>query len=514
MVLERLLVVKVPLWLKYGNNGKNRDMVRACIALSNGGKALKSRLALCALACLLTLGRIVPTAAEGLSLSRPADGAHGRPFTSSLADLTAAGYIEEEFFLEGTAGAYRPATALASDGRWTIAASGSAPFKTRILVRRPKDPAKFNGTVVVEWLNVSGGFDVDAEWGYAYPELMRDGFAWVGVSAQRAGVMGPPLRAGFSQPLTLWDPARYGSLSIPNDDFSYDIFSQAARAVGAHRARADIDPLGGLSPARLIGVGVSQSANRLTTYVDAVQPQAHVLDGILIGSRIGARGGAAPLSADAQMPDIVRIRDDLKIPVFVTETESDVATEAPARTPDSDKLRLWEVAGTAHQNQWADAYFGAEIKRDLGVSGLGGCKSPVNDLPTQHVARAAIHLLDIWIRTGKAPPTAPSISVSLDGEGRATIARDKAGNALGGLRLPELEVAAARYGGVGDPPDLCRLEGVAIPFDKTTLETLYPTHEIYVAKISAAVAAAEKAGYLLPPEGAEEIAKAGSASIP
>ena len=35
----------------------------------------------------------------------------------------------------------------------------SAPYRTRIVVVRPQDPTQFNGTVVLEWLNVSSGFD-------------------------------------------------------------------------------------------------------------------------------------------------------------------------------------------------------------------------------------------------------------------------------------------------------------------------------------------------------------------
>jgi hypothetical protein len=301
-------------------------------------------------------------------------GTHGRPFTASLADLAASGYVEDEYFIAGTATSYRAGKVLDSDGAWSVVPAGSQPYKTRLLVRRPKNPAHFNGTVVVEWQNVSGGFDVDAEWGYAYPELMREGYVWVGVSAQHAGVMGPPLRAGFSQPLTLWDPARYGSLSIPGDDFSYDIFTQAARLVGPHRPPVTPDPLYGLKVARVLGIGASQSANRLVTYANAVQPVANVLDGILIASRIGQRGGAAPLAADLAMPDPVKIRTDLKIPVLVVETESDALSHYPARMPDTDHYRLWELAGTAHQNQWADSYFGAEIKRDLGGSGPGDTK--------------------------------------------------------------------------------------------------------------------------------------------
>jgi hypothetical protein len=442
-------------------------------------------------------------------------GTHGRPFTASLADLAASGYVEDEYFIAGTATSYRAGKVLDSDGAWSVVPAGSQPYKTRLLVRRPKNPAHFNGTVVVEWQNVSGGFDVDAEWGYAYPELMREGYVWVGVSAQHAGVMGPPLRAGFSQPLTLWDPARYGSLSIPGDDFSYDIFTQAARLVGPHRPPVTPDPLYGLKVARVLGIGASQSANRLVTYANAVQPVANVLDGILIASRIGQRGGAAPLAADLAMPDPVKIRTDLKIPVLVVETESDALSHYPARTPDTDHYRLWELAGTAHQNQWADSYFGAEIKRDLGGSGpgdtkLGGCDRTVNDLPTQHVADATIHALNLWVKDGKAPAIAPPIVIS---GSPAAIERDRLGNALGGIRLPGIAVPTAVYGGLGTP-EHCRLEGFMVPLDGATLKTLYPNHADYVGKIRSAAMAAEKAGILLPPEAEEEVHQAETATIP
>jgi hypothetical protein len=464
------------------------------------------------LVCALLAPPVAAKAADVPTVSGPVTGgAHGRPFGTSLADLTASGYIEEEYFIAGTATSYDAAKPLGSDGVWSVAPAGTRPYKTRILVRRPKDPKRFNGTVVLEWQNVSGGFDVDAEWGYAYPLLMRDGYVWVGVSAQHAGVMGPPLRAGFSQPLTLWDAERYDSLSVPNDDFSFDIFTQAARLLGPHRPSVSPDPLGGLKVARILGVGASQSANRLATYVDAAQPVANALDGILIASRIGVRGGAAPLKADGEMPDPVKIRPDLKVPVFVVETESDALSHYPARTPDSAHYRLWETAGTAHQNAWADRYFGDEIKRDLGgAGGLGGCDRAVNDLPTQHVQSAAIHALDQWVRTGQAPASGPPIAIS---GSPAMIERDELGNAKGGLRLPGIAAPVAFYGGLGTP-EHCRLEGFMVPLDAATLKRLYPDHAAYVAKVKEAAKAAERAGFLLPPEAAEEISKAEAAKIP
>ena len=96
-----------------------------------------------------------------------------------------------------------------------------SPYTTRIAVDRPIDPRKFNGTVVVEWLNVSGGLDDAPDWTLTHNELIREGFAWVGVSAQRVGV----------QAAATTDPSEYSSLSIPSDSFSYDIYSQAAETV-------------------------------------------------------------------------------------------------------------------------------------------------------------------------------------------------------------------------------------------------------------------------------------------
>ena len=88
---------------------------------------------------------------------------------------------------------------------------------------------------MVEWLNVSGGTDDAPEWTLSHNELIREGFAWVGVSAQQVGV-----DAAKST-----DPAEYSSLSHPGDSFSYDIFAQAGQAIRKERS----DDLGWLAAA-------------------------------------------------------------------------------------------------------------------------------------------------------------------------------------------------------------------------------------------------------------------------
>ncbi len=137
---------------------------------------------------------------------------------------------------------------------------------------RPIDPAKFSGTVVVEWLNVSAGADLPTDWIMAHNEFVRQGDAYVGVSAQAVGV----------NALKTQQPDRYGTLVHPGDSYSYDIFSQAGRQVRANPATV----LGGLTAQRVIGAGESQSASRLVTYIDGIHP---------LGAGVRRLHGAQPL---------------------------------------------------------------------------------------------------------------------------------------------------------------------------------------------------------------------------
>ena len=102
-------------------------------------------------------------------------------------DLKAKGYVVEEFFLAGTAQSYRLAGEASVDGRWQAEPAATSDYATRIVVVRPADAKRFNGTVAVEWLNVTGGLDAAPDWSYTHRELLRSGYAWVGVSAQRVG---------------------------------------------------------------------------------------------------------------------------------------------------------------------------------------------------------------------------------------------------------------------------------------------------------------------------------------
>jgi hypothetical protein len=271
-----------------------------------------------------------------------------------------------------------------------------------VVVNRPIDPRKFNGTVMVEWLNVTGGLDDAPDWVLTHNELIRDGFAWVGVSAQAVGV----------NALISSDPTRYGSLSHPGDSFSYDIFSQAGQAVWDNSAQL----LGGQTPRHVIAIGESQSAGRLTTYIDAVAKVVNVYNGYLVRSRIGS---PAPLSQAPEptfnVPISVQFRTDISTPVFEFETDTDVSgTTLYDRQPNTSQFRLWEVAGGSHcrrlrsfigpsdtgNGQGAVLNLAAEQNPPSTVPQLGTCTEPINTSGTHWVLNAAAWWLNQWVVNG------------------------------------------------------------------------------------------------------------------
>ena len=176
---------------------------------------------------------VVSAAPRTPPVEGPVGGGKGTPsIAATTFDLGEVGYVQEEFFLSGTARAFTSTAALGTDGKWSVAVGESAAYKTRIVVHRPAGRKKFNGTVVVEWLNVSGGVDAGPDWMLAHTELIRSGYVWVGVSAQIVGVEGGPgLVPVASLPLKTVDPERYATLRHPGDSFSYDIFSQVGQAL-------------------------------------------------------------------------------------------------------------------------------------------------------------------------------------------------------------------------------------------------------------------------------------------
>jgi hypothetical protein len=409
------------------------------------------------------------------------------PLTPVALDLASYGYQEQEFFASGTATKFR-ATASPSDGRWSVVAESKAFYRTRIIVRRPIDPRHFDGTVLVEWFNVSGG-ESDPDWAYLNPELMREGAAYVGVSVQSLGVEGgtPILGLGPTEGLVKSEPARYGSLVHPGDAYALDIFDQIGRALREGRNRA---VFGNLHPRRFLADGESQSAFYLTTYADAIEPATHTFDGLFIHSR---GGGGMPIDGATKTSMLgggLLIRTDLHVPVFMFETQSDptILGFASAQQPDTKEIRTWEVAGTAH----ADAYLVGS------VASLLGCSAPVNDGPQHYVAEAAFASLNKWVTYGTPPPSPPFFDYTTMNP--PTYALDSHGNVLGGVRTPAVDVPVSTLSGEAPPGSspLCALFGSTVPFSQAELTSLYHDKANYLAEFTRDLDHAIAGGYILP----------------
>ena len=427
----------------------------------------------------------------------------GAFIASTTFDLASVGYEQAEYFISGTATAYTNTAPLGTDGMWSVAPSGTTDtYKTRIMVYRPANPKKFSGTVFVEWLNVSGGVDAAPDWTQGHVEIIREGAAWVGVSAQYVGVEGGPALVGVVS-LPLKSFARYASLHHPHDSFSYDMFSQAGQAV-----RAPSGPFADFKLKRVIAIGESQSAFRLTNYINGIHPITHVYDGFLVHSR-GSLG--TPLSETPQpailAPGATAIRADVDVPVLTFETETDLTflQYFAARQDDSDNFRLWEVAGTAHYDTYglgvgntdigASPEVAAPIETTDAVGGIIHCDSPINSGPQHFVVNAALSALAKWVRTGKAPKPAPRLDVSAGPP--VAINHDQHGNALGGIRTPQVDVPIATFTGFQSGSIICSLFGTTTLFDDATLASLYPTHKAFTKAWNRSLKRSVKAGWIV-----------------
>ncbi len=438
----------------------------------------------------------------------PGAPSHHYTFFASNRDLASHGYLEEEFFIKGTASTYNT-----PPGQTGTVKNSGLPYFTRIVVRRPANPKRFNGTVLVEWDNVTNLFDAENFWFFGWEHIMRAGYVWVGVSTQTIGVAA----------LKKWSPQRYGALDVgkivastgpgrgpDRDAMSYDIFSQAGQAL---RHPGDVDMLHGLKPKLFLAVGESQSAARLASYVNSIHPLARVYDGFLLLSALGRS-----------------IRSDLLSPVFKLNTEYDViGGEAAARQPDTSTFRTWEVAGASHVDQHLRASREAVELRDNGVS-LEANLSPLcavpsigTRVPTNYVVASALDKLAVWAAGGPPPPTAPRLIMTqiVQRPHQSVIARDKNGLAEGGIRLAALAVPTQFNVGISKPANTdngpsreaisagaCVRWGYSTDMTIAQINAHYPSHAAYVAQVRRVTGDNVRKGYILPLDAAATIREA------
>lgn len=438
----------------------------------------------------------VPTPTVTLMASDGVTPARNYPFLAADYSLKAYGFMEQEFKIEGKARSYTiPAAAYPAVTTDATVATSDNPYRTRMMVYRPSDPAKFNGTVIVEWVNATNGWDTPIHWFEQKEMFLRKGYAYVGISNQNSTISG-------ANGLKLWSPKRYGDFDVTNggtvasEGLSNDIYSQAAKAV-----RAIPEVMGGMTVKKVIGVGESQSGSRGAAYFNYVHPlTGNIFDAGLVTQTTSA------------------IRTDLSIPVIriMTETEFRTVTDTSASVqPDTAKFKAWFVTGSTHSNLTSLLPRAAQYIRDFdGRMIADNCSISQNSrLPLTYAYNAATAALEKHIEDGSALPTSPR--PVYETAAPSGLKRDADGNALGGIRYPSIAVPVAMTSGVvmgvtpaGTPCG--NLAGTYVPFTKARLDNLYPTHADYVGKVTASVNGLVAAGFVLPGDATDIVANANS----
>lgn len=442
-----------------------------------------------------------------------ASGGRGRASGGLRYDVTQYGYDEREYFFEGTASVYPPSTAPPKS------------YRSRMIVWTPRDPAQFNGTTVVEWAHVSVG---DFELTYnikAQSAMLQDhGYAFVLVSAQQTGVCRERPDGCPSSSLRGVDPERYGSLDHPGDDYSFDIFNQALQAIKYPTGTA---PLGPLATRFIIAEGFQMMRDRsspvgnpsadtpplgvagpLNAYQANGAAEARLVDAFLIDS-------AAPLVEPAE---------------YVAPTLHHLDESAIRRTPVANAANhvTWEIVGLPHLDSWTASQIGVPMPGELPSlltrqeeealrrpfenygQASGTVEKQCNTLFTrQYTLTAALAALRNWLETGIRPAEPPHIERVGPPPVSATMRlhRDGDGNAVGGLRLPVIDVPVATYNA-----ESCGVSGTMTPFAPARLAELYPTHRSYVEQLQAATDEAVDRGILLC-SGAQVLMRKASESL-
>ncbi len=202
-----------------------------------------------------------------------------------------------------------------------------------------------------------------------------------------------------------------------------------------------------------------------------------------------------------------RLRDDLAAPILVVNSEFEAARFDANWQPDHDRLRWWEFAGAAHCGLQAEADMRAMLADLAGVIDL----DRLNYTSFLPAIRGATRAVRRWIEDGTAPPAQPRLRM----EGTPPrIPRDEHGNAVGGIRTPEVEAPLATYLGALDPADARNQMGAVIPFPPDTLRALYRDHADWLGRYSAATQRLVDAGIFVADDAEHQIARAAAAPFP
>ncbi len=418
-------------------------------------------------------------------------------------DVSGLDYVAAEYLLSGRADVYRPVCmadapdvasrdntrdlGARSFSRELIAAA--QPFTTRLIVYRPRDVRRFSGRVIVETLHPNGG-GRGLVWDVLHGFFAAHGDAYVAVQHP---LTFPGVKAA--------DPARYGALAASSPTQLWGMLAQAGAVLKGGNERL----LPGFAVKRLLMTGYSYTGVATATFANY-----HHSAATLRGRNL--------FDAYLPMANAQYVRP-LDVPVMRLSTQSDYNGFGGVdnRRPDDDRYRHYEVAGASHVavHPPADAATPPDAGKIPTPAGQphfdeSQCRaafpsgSRPNDFPLDLVQAAMFDNMYQWLEGARTPPPSAFIDTQADGTTRF----DEWGNALGGVRYPQVAVPIACYG-VGAPGP-CLLFGYTAPFSPIVCKSLYGTHARYLDQVAAKIDALVTDRWLLP-AGAERLLTAARA---
>ncbi|HEX3591304.1 MAG TPA: alpha/beta hydrolase domain-containing protein [Pseudonocardiaceae bacterium] len=443
----------------------------------------------------------------------------GAPGSVDLADY---GYVEDEYFLSGTANVYQ----YDASGKNVEVKTPNVPYTTVILVRHPADPHKFSGRVQLEMSHPQFGVTTQV-WAHNYKMFMADGDAWVRVTTSRGGPTGSSIGVAKQ-----YNPTRYASLDVPEDGLNWDIIGQIAELL---RSNAHHSPLTGFPVRQIFMEGFSGAGAIVQFWINdmsRILRQANgqsLIDGYVVGEPSGyplINSQSPPIAADDPRQAVI----PPGVPVVKLHSRPEPANQ---RRPDSDtaadRYRTYETAGAAHTDGYTNPFSFPTFIQESGTPWAQTnlypftCEFAMNDFPFENQWNLAINVIERWASepaSGRGhtwnPPHAARIAVNPDG----TIKKDRFGNDLGGVRSPAVDVPTATYFDTNVPLPGDRAfcsnttVGHVVPFTKPQLKALYPTHADYVRKVEQDAHRLAQQGWLLPIDVASTIKAAQQSDVP
>jgi hypothetical protein len=449
--------------------------------------------------------KLIPRTATSVPISTVVFDA---PHPLNTVPLDKYGYVEEEYFVSGTANVY-------SEPKHDTVTAANVPYTTRILVRRPASAAKFSGTIhlepirdLTEWYTT---------WLKSWPYFVRNGDVWIGFTMAKENV---------TNYLQKYSPERYRDIHIEDNGQRWDIMSQVAalaRSAGGPLGRVGFIERAKQVPAglKLYSSGWSLTGCMQVTFINAghhararTESGGPIIDGYLPG--ICPRGAHIDLPADAPVIEVMSENEYADV-FFDKGYEVTAAARQPDRDGARERFRWYDLAGTSHIDP-IDLPDLSVVWTQLNMqSGLHTeCGSPISKVANKEdFVPAILALLDRWARTGNAPPASRLFELNAD----KSIARDTLGNAKGGVRgfwmdAPSgtvgtsTEETAANKAHPQAPPlgGICKFLTHIEPLPHDVESKLYPTRAAYRAKADSVINALVSVGLLLPEEAKKQAA--------